>query len=66
MMWDDFLRALALMLVFEGIMPFVAPRRWRNLVTMLEQTDDKTLRTIGLVSMLSGVAIIYVVNRGVV
>ncbi|NRA16779.1 MAG: DUF2065 domain-containing protein [Oceanospirillaceae bacterium] len=51
--------ALCLMLVIEGILPFVYPARWRKLVQQLSEIDDRALRIIGLVSMLAGVAGIY-------
>lgn len=51
--------ALCLMLVIEGILPFVYPARWRKLVQQLGEIDDRALRIIGLVSMLAGVAGIY-------
>ncbi len=61
-MWHDLAMAFCLMLVFEGIMPFVAPKRWRNMLVMLDQIDDNTLRMIGLGSMLVGTALLYVIN----
>ena len=51
--------ALCLMLVIEGILPVVYPARWRKLVQQLGEIDDGALRIIGLVSMLAGVAGIY-------
>jgi hypothetical protein len=47
------------MLVIEGILPFVYPARWRKLVEQLSEIDDAAIRIIGLVSMLAGVAGIY-------
>jgi len=61
-MWDDFLRACALMLVFEGMMPFIAPDRWRNMVQTIGSMNNKTLRNIGLASMLAGITLLYLVN----
>jgi len=54
--------ALCLMLVIEGILPFVYPARWRKLVEQLSEIDDAAIRIIGLVSMLAGVAGIYLVR----
>lgn len=50
------------MLVIEGIMPFIAPQRWRKMLQMLDQIDDNTMRIIGLVSMLVGTAILVIIN----
>ena len=54
--------AFCLMLVIEGMLPFVAPGRWRRMLEAVEQIDDKTLRLVGLASMLAGTALLYVIN----
>ena len=60
--WVDIFSALALMLVFEGIMPFISPRGWRNTMLQASQLPDKTLRHIGLASMLVGVVLLYMMR----
>jgi uncharacterized protein YjeT (DUF2065 family) len=50
------------MLVLEGIMPFLAPSRWRNMATLLAQIDDRSMRRMGLVSMLLGAGALYFIN----
>jgi len=60
--WNDLLSAFALMLVFEGIMPFVSPKGWRNTMLQASQLPDKTLRNIGLSSMLVGVVLLYLMR----
>ena len=57
-MLDDIARAVALMLVFEGIMPFVAPHRWRNMALVLAQLSEKQMRLAGLASMFGGLVIL--------
>ena len=61
-MWESLLMAVALMLVVEGIIPFLYPGKWRNLVAMLAQISDRQLRIMGLVSMLLGVVLVYLVK----
>ena len=61
-MWQDLLAALALMLVFEGILPFLNPARFRNMVRMLDQMEDNMVRRIGFISMLAGVGLLYLVR----
>ncbi|MBT5199616.1 MAG: DUF2065 domain-containing protein, partial [Gammaproteobacteria bacterium] len=46
-MWHDVGIALCLVLVIEGILPFLYPRRWREIVMMLSEIDDKTMRIAG-------------------
>ena len=54
--------AFCLMLVIEGILPFIAPKRWRNLIMMLAEGDDTTMRLIGLGSMLTGTVLLLLIN----
>jgi uncharacterized protein len=60
--WHQVLIAFSLVLVIEGIVPFLYPRRWRQLVAQLAMIDDKNMRMIGLISMLSGVGLLYLVT----
>ena len=59
---QQLLIAFSLMLVFEGIVPFLYPQRWRQLVQRLAEIDNRQLRIAGLVSMLSGVVLLYLIN----
>ncbi len=62
MAWQDLWAALALMLVLEGILPFLNPGRFRSMVRMLDEMDDALVRRIGLVSMLAGLGLLYLVR----
>jgi uncharacterized protein YjeT (DUF2065 family) len=55
-MWLDVLRATALVLVIEGIMPFISPSSSRAVFARLCGLDDRILRLVGLSSMIAGVA----------
>jgi uncharacterized protein YjeT (DUF2065 family) len=57
-MASTILLAVALMLVFEGLLPFVAPRVWRDTFRRITEMGDGQLRFIGLSSMLVGVVLI--------
>jgi len=61
-MWHDLGVALCLVLVIEGILPFLYPRRWREMVFMLADVDDRTMRIVGFVSMATGTALLYLIN----
>ncbi len=61
-MWHDVLVAIGLVLVIEGIGPFLAPERLRNALLMLSRLDDATLRFAGLSSMLGGVLLLYMIR----
>jgi hypothetical protein len=56
---DVFLPALALMLVMEGVLPFLAPATWRDSFSRMIQLTDGQLRFMGLASMLGGIALLY-------
>ena len=60
--WHEFGIAICLMLIIEGIIPFLYPSRWRAMVTMLSEVDDRALRIMGLCSMLIGTGLLYLVN----
>lgn len=61
-MWNELLVAVALVLVFEGIIPFIAPGKFRQTLAQLSQLSDQALRTIGLVSMTIGIIFLYVLR----
>lgn len=54
------LLAFALMLVLEGLMPFVAPAVWRETFRRLIQFTDGQIRFVGLASMALGLIILMV------
>ena len=57
-MTSSLLLAFALMLVLEGIMPFVAPTAWRETFKRLIQFSDGQIRFIGLTSMIVGLILV--------
>ena len=57
-MLDDVLRALGLMLVFEGIMPFLVPDRWLKFLTSMTTLEPRYIRVLGLASMLFGLSML--------
>lgn len=54
-----FLTALGLMLVIEGILPFVNPRGFKRTLTIVCQSEDRVLRIAGLASMIVGLVVLY-------
>ena len=61
-MWHEFAIAMCLVLVIEGVLPFLAPQAWRRVVSFAADMDDRGLRIAGLCSMLAGTALLYLVN----
>jgi uncharacterized protein YjeT (DUF2065 family) len=58
-MAESLLAAVALMLVIEGLLPFLLPAAWRDTFRRLIELSDGQLRFIGLASMLAGLALLY-------
>jgi uncharacterized protein YjeT (DUF2065 family) len=61
-MWNELLVAIALVLVFEGIIPFLAPDKFRQALARLLQLPDQALRMMGLVSMTLGIIFLYILR----
>lgn len=57
---ETLMLAFALMLVFEGLMPFVAPAAWRETFARLIRFSDGQIRFVGLTSMLVGLVLLMV------
>ena len=53
-MGDIIVAGIALMFVFEGILPFAAPRLWRETFRKAMELTDGQLRFFGLASMVAG------------
>ena len=54
--------AFALMLVIEGILPFTAPRVWREAFRKVIEMSDGQIRFAGLVSMMAGLVILFLAH----
>ena len=61
-MWHELLAALCLVMVVEGILPFLSPVTWRNMMIAAVQQNNRSLRIMGLMSMLMGIGLLYWVN----
>lgn len=51
--------AIALMLVFEGLMPLVAPKAWRQMFSRLSELTDGQLRFFGLIAVAVGALLFW-------
>lgn len=58
-MAEAFWLALALVLVIEGLLPFVNPTGWRRVFERMLQLSDGQLRFMGLTSIVLGLALIW-------
>jgi uncharacterized protein YjeT (DUF2065 family) len=60
---ENLLTAFALLLVIEGLLPFLLPAAWRETFRRLIELSDGQLRFIGLASLLAGLALLYISGR---
>ena len=58
-MGTTLLLAFALMLVVEGLLPFLAPTLWRDTFRRITQMSDGQIRFFGLTSMLVGLLLLF-------
>ena len=61
-MLQEFIIAACLLLVLEGILPFLSPRTWRQTIQGLLALDDRKIRIAGFLSMVVGVVLLYILN----
>jgi len=54
--------ALGLMLLLEGIIPFLFPRQWRDAFSRITQLSDGQIRFLGLIALLSGLVTLALVH----
>jgi uncharacterized protein YjeT (DUF2065 family) len=57
------LMAFALMLIIEGLLPFLLPGVWRETFRKLIELSDGQIRFIGLTSMLAGLMLLYIARH---
>ncbi|HEV8645711.1 MAG TPA: DUF2065 domain-containing protein [Burkholderiales bacterium] len=53
------LMAVALMLIIEGVLPFLLPAVWRDAFRRLTEMSDGQIRFVGLSSMLAGLLLLF-------
>jgi uncharacterized protein YjeT (DUF2065 family) len=60
--WTDLLAALAIVCIIEGVMPFINPSATRRVLAKMASLEEREMRIAGLLSMLAGLAILYMVR----
>ncbi len=63
MYWTEILTAVALLMIIEGMLPFVGPGRYKRLVAQIAGLSDNHLRTVGLAAMIAGLLLLYFVRN---
>lgn len=62
-MWMDLWSALALVLVIEGLLPALSPGSYRKAMLAMIGMDERSLRITGLVSMIAGAILLYLIKN---
>ena len=57
--WSDLGAAVALMFIIEGIMPFVNPGTFRQMLEMVSKMEERSVRTLGAVWIGLGIVLLY-------
>jgi uncharacterized protein len=60
--WPDLAAALGLLLVIEGVLPFLSPDALRRTLARIGTMDDRTFRVAGAASMLCGLLLLWFVR----
>ncbi|MEO6079155.1 MAG: DUF2065 family protein [Steroidobacteraceae bacterium] len=60
--WTDLLAALAILLVLEGLLPFLNPAATKRVFAQLSQMAERELRIAGVVSMGAGLLLLFFVR----
>jgi uncharacterized protein YjeT (DUF2065 family) len=60
--WTEIFTAVALVLVIEGMLPFVRPDRYKQMVAQIVRLSDNQLRNVGLVAMIAGLLMLFIVR----
>ena len=58
-MWTELWIALALVLVIEGLLPAMSPESYRRAMVSVSQLDRRSIRTMGMLSMIAGAILLY-------
>ena len=58
----EILTAVALLLVIEGMLPFVGPGKYKQFVAQIARLSDNYLRLVGLMSMIAGLTLLFLVR----
>ena len=58
-MWTELWIALALVLVIEGLLPALSPNAYRQAMASVSQMDSRSIRIMGMVSMIAGALLFY-------
>ena len=60
--WQALLAGFAFYLIFEGLMPFLSPSRFKQTLVMVLQLDDSKIKLIGAIAIFCGIALLFLIK----
>ncbi|TXH66801.1 MAG: DUF2065 domain-containing protein [Thiothrix sp.] len=60
--WSDLLNALALLLILEGLLPFISPSQLKKAYTQILNYPEKSLRMFGLICVIAGILLLFLTD----
>ena len=64
MRWSELFVVLGLVMIFEGLLPFLSPEKSRGVARMIENLSNFRLRALGFIALVGGAVLVYVAGRG--
>ncbi|MBL8502804.1 MAG: DUF2065 domain-containing protein [Rhodocyclaceae bacterium] len=61
-MWVTLLTAFGLMLILEGLLPFLAPKAWKDTFRRITELADGQIRFLGLSSIVAGIVLLFILK----
>ena len=60
--WSDLVNALALLLILEGLLPFISPSQLKKVYAQIQAYPEKTLRMFGLICVIAGILLLFLTD----
>lgn len=60
--WQNLLTAIALVLIIEGLLPFISPASMKKTYAQLLTFSEKSLRNVGLLSIIAGILLLFLID----
>ena len=60
--WQEIVTAISLVLLIEGLIPFISPNTYRIFIHKMSELNDDNLRIVGLVSIILGLILLFLNN----
>ena len=59
----DFLSAVGLIFILEGLLLFISPKRLKKVLEFLALYPETKMRTIGIFSIIVGIVLLWIIRK---